>query len=70
MKPGKLAIKHKPEGPYLHLRWGRRGERYIGPLYVSVTPLLDCILANLDRLSVDEMARLIQIDKSWRPINA
>lgn len=49
---------------------GGRERKYIGALYVSNTSLLDCILDNRHRLSVDEMARLIQIDKRWRPINA
>jgi len=67
--PGRFEIKwQKNSRAYLHLVWGSRSRRYVGPVYASPTPLLDTILANMHRLDVDELARLIQIDKRWRPI--
>jgi len=64
-KPGRLVLKKTSAGAVLHLRWGDQGERYIGCLYVSNAPILDCILANLHRLDVDDLRRLQLIDKGW-----
>ncbi len=67
--PGTLQIYwQKNRRAYLNLAWGSKTRRYVGPVYASPTPLLDTILANMHRLEVDELARLIQIDKRWRPI--
>lgn len=68
--PGYLRISPRKSGPRLLLRWynGGQHERYIGVLFVSNAPILDCILANLHRLDVDELRRLQLIDKGWRPL--
>lgn len=58
-------------GLFLYLRWygGGMHEKYLGgPLRISNAPILDCILANLHRLDVDELRRLQLIDKAWRPL--
>ena len=39
--------------------------RRLGILPVSPTPALDVILASTDRLTVDELIRLRNADKSW-----
>lgn len=56
---------------YLRYRYKKGGKThytYVGPLYVSPTPILDTILENLDRLDVEVLIKLRNTPKYWRPI--
>ncbi|GAB4575760.1 MAG: hypothetical protein Kow0077_28870 [Anaerolineae bacterium] len=46
-----------------------RKEIWLGYLYVSETPVLDAILRNTHRFTVDELIRLRDCDKSWARIH-
>lgn len=66
-----LRIQKKPQGRYLLFRYKKSGswvDRYIGTLFISPTPILDCVLENLDRLNIDELQRIKRTPKHWRPI--
>lgn len=68
---GWLRIDWKGSCPYLRFRYreaNRQQDRYLGPIFVSNTPLLDTILEFMDKLSIDELIRLRNTDKSWREI--
>ncbi len=46
-----------------------RKEVWLGYLYISNTPVLDTILSSTGKLSVDELMRIRDCDKSWSRIH-
>ena len=71
--PGWLVISKRTNGSMtLRFRYttpeGRK-EVWLGTVMVSNTPVLDVILENVDKLTVDEMIRLRDCDKSWSKIH-
>lgn len=71
--PGWLVIC-RPRNGSMTLRFRYTGddgrkEIWLGYLYVSSTPVLDAVLRNTDRLTVDELIRLRDCDKSWNRVS-
>ena len=68
--PGNITLEVRAGGAVsARLRYSDKGltQKRMGDLPLSPTPLLDVCLAccDSDRFTVDELARIRDIDKSW-----
>ena len=68
-----LSVRNRASGPYLIFKYRVPGQKhkqqlYLGNLYLSATPILDAILDSVERCTVEELIRLRDTPKYWRPI--
>jgi len=71
--PGWLVICRPRRGDMtLRFRYSTpqgRQEVWLGYLYMSTTPVLDTILENTHRFTLEELLRVRDCDKSWARIH-